>query len=265
MDKIIYKHHQDTINNVIDKLRVREDILALIIGGSIAHGFAKETSDVDIMMLISNEDYCYKREKGDIHYFDTEASTYEGGYIDGKYICLDFMDKVAGMGSEPARYAFKDSYIAFSKIDGLDTVLDSITRYPLEKKQENIRKFYAQFEAWNWYCYEAIKHKNKYLLNHSVSNLVLFGGRMLLAHNEVLYPYHKWFLKVLENIDNKPTNLMNSIENVLIRQSEEAIEGFYRSVIDLAEWGVKDVNWPSQFMTDTELTWMDGNVSIADI
>lgn len=261
----MYKHHQDTVDNLVHQFKAREDISALIVGGSIAHGFAKETSDVDIMLLISDEEYEKRRKTGDMHYFDTSAVTYEGGYIDGKYICPGFLKKVAKLGNEPTRFAFKDVLTIYSKIEGLDKLFKSVTRYPKEKKSENIKKFYAQFEAWHWYCYEAIKHKNKYLLNHSVSNLVLYGGRMLLAYNEVLYPYHKWFMRVLDSVNNKPEGIVNTIENVLVMQSGETVEEFYKYVRDFTNWGIENVKWPSQFMLDTELTWMDDKVYVSDI
>lgn len=53
----MFKHHQDSINNVIKKMKENDNVLALIIAGSIAHGFATEDSDVDIMIVVSQEEY----------------------------------------------------------------------------------------------------------------------------------------------------------------------------------------------------------------
>ena len=86
----------------------------------------------------------------------------------------------------------------------------AIARYPVEDKAARIRRFYAQFEAWAWYAGEALRLDNAYLLGVSIDKLVLFGGRLILAHNEQLYPYHKWFLRVLETVPDRPAGLMRA-------------------------------------------------------
>ena len=261
----MYPHHQDTIAKVTERFQKQDEVLGLIIGGSIAHGFAREDSDVDIMIIISEEDYQNRSKTGDILYFDKEDCTYEAGYIDGKYLSVEFLKKVAASGSEPARFAFEGAILVFSKVNGLDQLLKSITTYPVESKKERIQRFYAQFEAWRWYCDEALKHDNKYLLNLSISNLILFGGRLILAHNETLYPYHKWFLKVLQNVKHKPENMMAYIANLLETQSRDDIDAFYECITGFTPWEISEINWGAHFAMDCELTWMNDKVPIADI
>lgn len=261
----MYKHHEETIKNVADKLRADPEVLALLISGSIAHGFEAESSDVDIMIVVSEEDLNARAQSGRRTYFEQESCTYEGGYVDGKYISIDFIQKIAEMGSEPARYAFEGVVIVFSKIAGLEDLLQSVVRYPVEMKQNKIERFYAQLQAWRWYCGEAKKKENQYLLNFAVSNLILFAGRLILAHNEQLYPYHKWFLRVLEETAEKPENLIANIQGVLENPSIEHIETLFRSVVDFRDWNVAGINWPFLFMNDNELNWLDGKTPIADI
>lgn len=184
----MYKHHEMTIKNVVKRFKKDEKVLALIVGGSIAHGYERENSDIDIFIVVSQEEYEHRIKTGTAHYFDQEDCTYEEGYIDGKYISMAFLKKVSKHGSDAARYAFKNGIICFSKIDDLQSILDAITKFPNEKRADVIKRFYSQFEAWTWYCYEGLKLKNDYLLNHSISNMILFGGRLILAYNKELYP-----------------------------------------------------------------------------
>ena len=44
--------------------------------------------------------------------------------------------------------------------------------------------------------------------------MILFGGRLILAHNEILYPFHKWFMRVLGSAPNKPEWLMECIDDL---------------------------------------------------
>lgn len=261
----MYNHHKQSINNVVDKLSNQDEVLAILLSGSIAHGFEEVHSDVDIMIIIDENHYEVRKRKGQLNYFDTENVTYDGGYIDGKYITVDFMKKVSMKGSEPARYAFEGCKILYSNIEDLDDLLKKIYTYPVDRKNENIKRFYAQFEAWKWYCEEAIKKDDNYLLHKAVSNFVLYGGRMVLAYNEVLYPYHKWFIKVLSKVNNKPENLIELIDNLLEEKSTENINKFYSSIYDFMKCEEMSSNWPHQFLIDSELNWMTGNTPVEDL
>jgi predicted nucleotidyltransferase len=263
--EFVEQHHQDTIRNITAKLEKDPEILALMTSGSIAHGFQKPSSDVDIMMVISNEHFAKRYEEGKLTFFDTDSCTYEGGYVDGKYVTIDHMEIVADKGSEAARYAFEGATIIFSKVDGLDRIMERIVKYPIEKKASNIYRFFAQFEAYHWYTTEAIKHNNTYLLQHAITKYILFAGRLILAEAEVLYPYHKWFLKVLEKVESKPDRMMEHIELLLNEPTRENIELFYNMILAFKDWGIAPQTWPTQFMKDSELNWMDGFTPIADL
>ncbi len=261
----MYIHHEETIKKIVETFKKDKNVLGVLLGGSIAHGFESENSDVDIMIIVSEECYNEKFEKGVLTYWNNEIVTYDQGYVDGKYISLSFMEKVAHSGSEPARYAFDGAVILYSTIDGLDKVLQKITRYPTEKKKENIKRFYAQFEAWKWYCYEGIKHNNAYLLNHGVSNLILFGGRIILTYNNMLYPYHKWFMKVLDQAEKKPEDLIVRMDTLLSNKTAENIEAFCESITTFMPEEDKSVEWTGQFVMDSEINWMRGAVPVSDI
>jgi hypothetical protein len=163
------------------------------------------------MMIVPDEDHQERLRTNRTAFFNLDLCTYPGGYVDGKFISRGFLEAVKAKGSDPARFAFKDARILFARLEGLDGLLGEITRYPEEQQAERFRRFYAQVEAWHWYCSEAVKRQNDYLLNLAVSKLILFGGRLLLAHNHLLYPYHKWFLRVLETAPEKPAGTMERI------------------------------------------------------
>ena len=200
----MYPHHSQTIQNVTEYFQRDPEVQALLLSGSIAHGFQSSTSDVDIMIFVSDEDHQKRYQSGQLHFFNMDLCTYEGGYVDGKYLSLSFVKQVLEKGSEPARFAFEGSRILLSRVPGFEEEVCRIPTYPIVEKAKRIKRFYAQFEAWHWYCGEALKQGNSYLLGTAVSKLILFAGRLILAHNEMLYPYHKWFLRVLENAPDKP-------------------------------------------------------------
>jgi len=261
----MYPHHTQSIQNVSDYFQRDPEVLALLLGGSIAHGFETPTSDVDIMILVSDEDHRKRLGNNKVHFFNRELCTYQGGYVDGKYTSPGFLEQVQQMGSEPARFAFAGSQVLFSRIEGLTEQIRRLAQYPCTAKAERIRRFYAQFEAWHWYSQESLRLKNDYLLGTSIGKFILFSGRLILAHNELLYPYHKWFLHVLESAADKPEGLIESIHQLTASHTIENIEALYEKVKSFQPWIEGEFSWPTQFMSDSEWNWMDGRTPVDDL
>ena len=261
----MHPHHSQSIQNVKEYFQRDPEVQALLLSGSIAHGFESAASDVDIMIFVLDEDYQKRYQSGQIHFFNRDLCTYEGGYVDGKYLSLGFVKQVMEKGSEPARFAFEGSRVLFSRVDGFAEDVCRIAEYPLAQKAERIKRFYAQFEAWHWYCGEALAKGNSYLLGISVSKLILFGGRLILAHNEMLYPYHKWFLRVLETAPDKPSGLLVQIQGLAEAPTAQNIEAFFENVKAFQPWSDDPYSWPAQFMLDSEWNWMEGRTPVDDL
>ena len=254
---MIYPHQQRAIDYITGKFKTDPDVHALIISGSIAHGLNNAQSDVDINIIVSNDFYEQKNNAGDLTYWETAADFYDEGYFDGKYITLDYLDLVSKQGNEPTRFALHDSIIAFDKTGQVSDYIKKIGMYNEEKAQENTIRFLSQLEAWKWYSTEALKRQNRYLLDTSVSKLILFSGRLILLDNKMFFPYHKWFMKSLENAPQKPHDLMNTIDKLLNCKSEENINALYQMIKDHRNWanGLK-FRWGSYFLHDIETVWM---------
>jgi predicted nucleotidyltransferase len=142
----MHPHHAQSIQNVKEYFQRDPEVLALLLSGSIAHGFESAASDVDIMIFVAEEDYQKRFQAGHLTFFNTDLCTYEGGYIDGKYISLNFLKQVLAKGSEPARFSFEGSQVLFSKIEGFEEDICKIIEYPIAEKAERIKRFYAQLE-----------------------------------------------------------------------------------------------------------------------
>jgi len=261
----MFSHHKTTIDRVTAAFEVQPNVEAVLLGGSIAHGFAEESSDVDIMIVVSDEEHRQRVSAGDFHYYNTDLCVYDGGYVDGKYISTSFLDQVERMGSEPARFAFADAQVLFSRIPGLTGQLMRIAQYPAADKANRICSFNAQFQGWKWYAGEAAKRNNSYLMGIAATKMLLFGGRMILAHNETLYPFHKWFLKVLEAVPQKPEGLMDAMHDLSNHQTFDHVTIFYDLVLQYREWETDGMPWPNRFMADTELTWLREATAIDDV
>jgi predicted nucleotidyltransferase len=259
----MYPHHEAALQRTIEHFQPQPDVRALLLGGSIAHGFAAATSDVDIMIVVADEDYVQRQAGRTTVFFSAELANYPDGYVDGKYISQTFLDQVEQRGSEPARFAFADAQVLFSHIDGLSDQLARIARYPAEQKQDRIQRFMAQLHAWHWYVGEAERKQNAYLMTTACAKLLLFGGR--LAHNQQLYPYHKWLRAVLARVPDKPAQMLDLMETVSQQPSSANAGAWYELITGFREWESGTTFWPNHFMRDSELTWLAGLSPIDDL
>ncbi|KAK0646826.1 hypothetical protein B0T16DRAFT_429552 [Cercophora newfieldiana] len=263
-------HHLQTVQNIKAHLESDPKVLALILGGSVTHGFALPSSDIDIMIVLSPADHAAQLATGYATYRSVEAAPYPDGYVDGKFTTLDFIRAVAERGSEPARYAFSHAVILFSRIPGLEEVVREAGRYPVHLKKERLKSFRTQFAAWRWFSTEARKKGNVFLVNLAVGKMCLFGMRLILAWNERLYPFHKWAVKEVEKCAEKPEGVVQAIERVCVDMSEENVEGVFELIKGYREWeeGMREDGWErwgTVFLRDVELTWLNGQMAIEDV
>ncbi len=259
------KHQQESIDRLVDLLAREPGIVALILGGSIAHGFATADSDIDVAIVVEPGEYQRRRNENRLVYFNRELCHYEGGYVDGKYMDLEFLRLVAARGSEPARYAFKDCHLLFCRDAEVERVLAEIERYPSEHGRERIERFAAQVLAWKWYYGEAARKQNLYLTTLSVQKLILFGGRIVLAANEMLYPYHKWLLEELKKAARKPEHLLADIETLMTAHSLDKVDAYCTKMLAFAGCIAEDLRWPNQFVRDSEQNWITHEPPIDDL
>ena len=117
-------HHQKAIEKFTEIIRNDPKFIGLVIGGSIVKGYERNDSDIDVILIATDEEYQKRKRRNKFGYFNDRACDYQGGYIDGKVINLNFLKTVAERGSEPARETFKDAYIAYSKIPELEEILN---------------------------------------------------------------------------------------------------------------------------------------------
>ena len=236
----------------------------MLIGGSIAKGWDKADSDVDIVLLATDEEYARRAPSRALIYFTTEFCDYPGGYVDGKIVNLAFLREVADGGSEPARAAFAGAILAYSRLPELEALLQRIPLYPEAQRRARLQSFYAQVLALQWYVGEAEKRHDRYLLNKMSADLVLFAGRLILAHNRILFPFHKWFMKELQRAPEKPENLLELADQLLANPNKQNADLFTQCVTNFAPWETPPEGWPARFMEDTEWAWRKGNAPLAD-
>ena len=51
------KHHEESIRNLVSYYKDGEGVIAVILDGSIVHGNARPDSDIDAVIVVTEEEY----------------------------------------------------------------------------------------------------------------------------------------------------------------------------------------------------------------
>jgi predicted nucleotidyltransferase len=260
----IQAHHRRAIDRLVDEYREDPCFSALIIGGSVAKGYARPDSDVDFLIVATDEEFDRRRAQKDLFINRTDLCDYDGGYVDGKIISYSYLEELAEKGNEPSRAAFEGAFAAFSQLPDLDALLNNICVYPEHDRDHRIKAFYTMAFMQHWLIHESLRHGNRYTITRAASQLALFSGRLILAHNRTLFPYHKWLTRALESVEDKPDKLLSHIDALLENPDAKNANALFQSVRDFRDWGVSDIEAYTWFMTEVEWAWMRGTTPMED-
>ncbi|MEL7473043.1 MAG: nucleotidyltransferase domain-containing protein [Planctomycetota bacterium] len=266
MTQAIWPHQRRVIDRYVEHAEREGEALAVIMGGSIAKGWHAETSDVDLMVFMSNEDYKRRRADGTICVWAPEFADYEGGAADIKHLDVAYLEQAAASANEPTRAAFVGATVEYARGDPApyEALVQRIATYPREGVDDRIASYIAQVVAMRWYAGEAHKRSDEYLGSWCATRAVLFGCRAVLALNRKLYPFHKWLLRAAEECERKPDGLVELARTASREGSIRPTEAFCDAVLEFTDWPGAEIPWAELYIRDTEQRWMRGQDSLED-
>lgn len=260
----IQSHHQRAIDRLVAAYADDPEFPALVIGGSVAKDCARPDSDVDFMIIATDDAFKRRLEARDLFINRRDLCDYEGGYVDGKIISVEYLRQVSEAGNEPSRAAFEDAFIAYSRVPELDGLIRQIHVYPEAGHDERLQSFYSMAFIQHWLMQEASRHNNRYTMVRAASQLALFSARLILAHNRHLFPYHKWLRRALEGVGDRPGNFIETFDALLERQDAASATALFDCIRNFRDWGVSDLDAYTWFMTEVEWSWMSDKTPMED-
>src|SRR5260370_1553965 len=171
-------HHWRVIERLKAAFKDDPRYLALLVGGSLVKGWGGANSDVDIMLIATEEEYARCIANENFWYYNTEMCDYPGGYVDGKVLDLQFLRDVLQKVTEPARAAFTNVIVPFSHIPELEALVRQIPVYQEAEREEKMRAFYSQVQMLKWFVGEAEQKQAIYLMAHATSEMVFYAARL---------------------------------------------------------------------------------------
>ena len=216
------------------------------------------------MPFATDDEFNRRRIQNDLFINRRDLCDYDGGYVDGNIINHACLEELADKGNEPSRAACEGAFIGYSHLPNLDALLESIPVYPEHDRDPRLKAFYRMAFIQHWLIHESSRHGNRYTIARAASQLALFSGRLILAHNRRLFRYHKWLTRTLESVENKPVELLSQIDALLENPNAEIADALFKSIKGFHDWGVSDLEAYTWFMTEVEWAWMSGATPMED-
>ena len=232
--------------------------LALVITGSIASGRERESSDIDLYLVVTDEAFQEVRRNRRYFYGSWDPKEFYGVGIDGKVVGKEFLREAVRRGSEPTRASFINAYAEFSKDPEIMPLVRQIAVYPEWEHEDRCRAFYGMMKHFRYEGEPAFRNRNLYYFRSCVQNLVFFAARLVLAHNRILYPCRKSLFRVLEYAADQPVDFRTGSEKLIGCTDVAPFIEYYESIA--REYSCYDMPDDVRIgiLLENELNWFTG-------
>lgn len=252
-------HHEKAALKAKERLLQQYNgILGIFVAGSIAKGQEREDSDVDLIVVVNDHAYKQLEINGNTSFLWHDLCDYKNGYVEGMIYGGSIIEHAVHHASEPTRNAFIGCFPIYKTNDDIENTVRKIPVYPEHGHDEKIFSFVSQLQLWRWFFWhEGDRRKDLYLKHHAASQMVLFGCRLILAQNRVIFACQKRLMEQVCACENKPNDIVALIEGFLSKNTFENKEKFCQTIIDFGGWGKFDgVKLMTRFQRDTAYSWI---------
>jgi len=261
----MHSHHEEAIANLVQRFECDGEVVALILAGSVARGAEREDSDIDAMVVVTDEKLAALAREGRLSETIREGCAYEGGYFDLKYCTIDYLQKAAAVGSEPSRNAFRGARCLYTKMPEVPFFVAQIPVFQTNEKAEKMLSFYSAFALNARYLWR-VAQGERYLQHRAAGDMVLFGLRMVLQESEVLFPCQRRLMQTVAALDKDTVSLLEAANRFLTEMNDAAKESFEAALFALLEYQAPERFSVvlSAFVADNELWWYKQRPVIAE-
>lgn len=252
----MYKHHEESLQNLIAYFKDKPEVIALVFGGSVAKGCERPDSDLDAMCILTDEAYEERVKRRKTAESIVGYCTYPEGYFDIKYMNMDYIRDAAEKGSEPTRNSFVKSRVLFTRDP---EVTDIVARIPVFQEHERAQKclsFYADFNL-NYYYFLKECPIDGYMKLHAIGEIIYSLYRIILQENRILFPSNRRLEEFVYNISDETKKLVELGKKLAETQSIEDADEFVKYFYSICSYRPprEDGLVYSTYVTDFEQWW----------
>lgn len=256
------RHHEDTIDAYVRRVRADPNAIAVVVVGSVARGTERPDSDVDVYLVVSDDVFDSAVAADRVVSVERSDATYPGGYVDVKLATVAFLDAAAERGDDPVRASFESARVAWVR-EGYDIAgrVAAIPVLPPAVWERRAVSFMCQ--VW-WHGTDflplAVEEGNTFLVHHAAVHTVNAGGRALLALNRRLFRGPRYLDAALATLDRVPDGYGDLARRLITRPSLENAEAYVRALETFHAWPVDRAAGASIFVRENELAWLTGKL-----
>ena len=221
----MYPHHRESLEIMKKHFEEQGNVIALIFGGSVAKGCERPDSDLDCMVVLSEEDYAKREREHTTAETIGGLCTYEGGYFDVKYMAKSFLQDAADHGSKPARNAFDKAQVLFTRDSEIPEIVSHIAVFQREEKADKLLSFFA--DLWlNYYYFLKSCPLDGYMRLHAVNEVIYSVYRITLQEQEILFPSNRRLQEFVAAVSSEAKRLTDLGDRLAQTQQVEDADAF---------------------------------------
>jgi len=216
----MYKHHEESIKNMIEHYRANPEIKALFLIGSIATGTEREDSDIDGVAIVSKEFHEKKKNNEGLEEVYHGKCTYEGGYFNIHYMTADQLIEIAEKGNDPMRNMFSCARVLFCDDPDLPLLAAKIPVFQKDDVKNKQFKFYCMFRMFYNYFWLVCKPEG-FMRLHIADGMIYCLYRLILLENELLFPSMRKLEEYVIKAPDKPNMIIENCRKFMSTLSDE--------------------------------------------
>jgi predicted nucleotidyltransferase len=251
------KHHEETIERLVDAESVKPGSLAVIVTGSVGRGTERRDSDVDVYLVVEESVFGIASATNSTSYADTSHARYEGGYVDVKLITIATLEAASASGDDPVRASLEHSRIAWSRVDRLERLLESIPRRSDDAWSNRLHSQLAQAHLHGrYFLRQAEDHDDPFLLHHAATHLATACGRAVLIAHRRLHQGPKYLVSTLRSIPSLPATFVPTVMSLLDAPTQARADALIAATERICGPLPQPNDALATFVTDNELAWL---------
>ena len=216
----MYKHHEESIQNMIKHYRENAEVKALFLIGSVATDTARPDSDIDAVAVVSQDYFELKKSGEGLEEVYRGKCTYEGGYFNIHYMTRGDLERIAQGGSEPMRNMFSCARALFCDEPELPQLAANIPVFQKTEAGERQFRFYCTFKMFYTYFWKVCKPEG--FMRHHIANGMIYNlYRLILIENEILFPSVRKLEEYASRTPNKPDGIIEKCRRFMETFADE--------------------------------------------
>ena len=222
----MYQHHIESAQKLKEYFEGREGVIAVVLDGSTVKGNARPDSDIDAIVVVTEERYRELAACNRLAEVIPGHCTYEGGYFDVKYKTKAILQRAAQHASEPTRNAYVKAQVLCTTDAEIPALVTAIGRYPEHTVADKIACFCANLQLNRGYFLNIVPADNAYMRAHLAQEIVYSVYRLILIENRVLFPCNRRLEETVRACRKRPENILELGRAFLADVTPEKCEAF---------------------------------------